>query len=192
MIRHTRIPHLLLQPTAFTQVCLCGSTTFRFGMPLCPQYVWEETPTTVKIVVAAPGLTKAKSDLLICDTFLRLNFAPYLLQLDLLHPINDSNFTATYGAGSLTCHLNKVRRQLVLLFVSITTPGSSATTLLQSRPRAWGQLTAEGRKQELQDRRCQSQQRLELRLQQAKLARLEQQQAADKYATNLAYLAHAT
>lgn len=80
-------------------------------MPLTPLHSWEESPTAVKIVIEAPGLTQAKSDLLICDNFLRVNFPPYLLQLDLLNHIDDTNCKAVFGVGSVTCYLEKVRRQ---------------------------------------------------------------------------------
>ena len=80
-------------------------------MPLTPLYTWEESLTAIKIVIEAPGLTKAKSDLLVCDTFLRINSPPYLLQLDLLNPVDDVNCNAVFGLGSVTCHLHKVRRQ---------------------------------------------------------------------------------
>lgn len=77
-------------------------------MPLTPQYTWVETATTVSITINAPGLTKAKSDLLICDTFLRVNCPPYLLQIDLVHQVDDTSGTAVFGPGGLTCCLNKV------------------------------------------------------------------------------------
>ena len=83
-------------------------------MPLTPLYSWEESLTAIKIVIEAPGLTKAKSDLLICDNFLRVNFPPYLLQLDLLNQIDDTKCDAVFGLGSVTCRLEKVRRQTCL------------------------------------------------------------------------------
>lgn len=85
-------------------------------MPLSPLYTWEENFTTIKVVIDAPGLTRAKSDLLICDTFLRLNFPPYLLQLDLHADIDDANCNAVFGVGMVTCHLRKVRRQSCPVF----------------------------------------------------------------------------
>ena len=84
-------------------------------MPLLPHYTWEESSAAIKLVVQAPGLTKAKTDLLICDIYLRVNFPLYLLQLDLLHPIDDANSTAVFGLGTLTCHLNKVWWRSVLI-----------------------------------------------------------------------------
>ena len=77
-------------------------------MPLTPQYTWDETETTVDIAITAPGLTKAKSDLLICDTFVRVNNPPYLLQLDLARAVDDSNGTAVFGTSSLALRLTKV------------------------------------------------------------------------------------
>ena len=77
-------------------------------MPLTPQHSWDETDTTMNIVVTAPGLTKAKSDLLICDTFVRINAPPYLLQLDLAHAVDDCNGTAVFGTSSLALRLTKV------------------------------------------------------------------------------------
>ena len=79
-------------------------------MPLVPEYSWNETDKHLSIDVKATGLSKAKSDLLICDTFLCLNCAPYLLQLDLLHAIVDGDVTAIFGVGSLSLRLTKVTR----------------------------------------------------------------------------------
>lgn len=58
---------------------------------------------------------------------------------------------------------------------------SARTDLLQVQPVLWGHLTAQGSKQELQDRRRQAQQRLELRLQKEQQARQDRQKAIDKY-----------
>ena len=77
-------------------------------MPLTPQYTWEETDATVSISITAPGLTKDKSDLLISDTFVRVNCPPYLLQLDLAHAIDETNGSALFGTPSLVLRFNKV------------------------------------------------------------------------------------
>lgn len=77
-------------------------------MPLTPQYTWEETKATVSITITAPGLTKAKSDLLISDTYVSVNCPPYLLQLDLAHAVDDTDGSALFGAQSLVLRLNKV------------------------------------------------------------------------------------
>ena len=77
-------------------------------MPLTPQYTWEETEATVSVSITAPGLTKAKSDLLISDTYVSVNCPPYLLQLDLAHAIDERDGSALFGTSSLVLRLNKV------------------------------------------------------------------------------------
>lgn len=61
--------------------------------------------------------------------------------------------------------------------------------LHQVQPVTWGQLTAQGSKRELQDRRGLSQHRLELRLQQDKQARLEKAKVLNKHVTSPSALA---
>ncbi|DBB00644.1 TPA: hypothetical protein ACH3X3_002324 [Trebouxia sp. C0006] len=129
-------------------------------MPLTPQYTWDETDTTVNVAVTAPGLTKAKTDLLICDTFVRVNAPPYLLQLDLAHAVDDSNGTAVFGSSSLALRLSKVDRGL------------------------WGQLAIQAPKEEVQQRRQQAQQRLADSLASNKQAQLDRKKALDKAASD--------
>ncbi|KAA6428647.1 MAG: dyslexia susceptibility 1 candidate protein [Trebouxia sp. A1-2] len=129
-------------------------------MPLTPQHSWDETDTTMNIVVTAPGLTKAKSDLLICDTFVRINAPPYLLQLDLAHAVDDCNGTAVFGTSSLALRLTKVERGL------------------------WGQLAIQAPKEELHQRRQQAQQRLADSLATNKQAQLDRKKALDKAASD--------
>ena len=84
-------------------------------MPLIPDYTWQETEAFINVTVEATGLSKTKTDLLICDNFVRVNCEPYLLQLDLLHPVNDAECTAVFGTGTLSLRFSKVSSTLSLL-----------------------------------------------------------------------------
>lgn len=78
-------------------------------MPLCPQYSWEESEKALTVVLTAPGLSKAKTDLLISDLQVRISCQPYLLQLDLRHEVDEARCSATFGASQLSLRLSKVR-----------------------------------------------------------------------------------
>ncbi len=149
------------------------------SMPLTPQHTWEETGATISVVITAPGLTKAKSDLLICDNFVRLNCPPYLLQLDLAHQVDDANGSAVFGPGGVTFRLNKVSKER-LHQVSHCCMLRLSADACQVEQILWGQLTAQGTKQDLQERRQTAQQRLGLRLESNKQAQLDQRKALDK------------
>ena len=77
-------------------------------MPLVPQYTWEESDKTVTIVITAPGLSKAKTDLLISDLQVRVSSQPYLLQLDLRHAIDEVEASAVFAPSQLSLRLSKV------------------------------------------------------------------------------------
>ena len=97
-------------------------------MPLTPQYTWEETEATVSVTITAPGLTKAKSDLLISDTYVGVSCPPYLLQLDLAHAIDETDGRALFGTASLVLRLNKVGLQKIGAEVRAGFVGTTTTT----------------------------------------------------------------
>ena len=62
---------------------------FEIGsMPLSPEYSFTQTDTTVSLHVSLKGTPKRKVDIYIADVFVKVNFAPYLLQLDLCEPVS--------------------------------------------------------------------------------------------------------
>lgn len=77
-------------------------------MPLSPEYTWEESENTVTIVIAAPGLSKAKTDVLISDLQVHVSCQPYLLQLDLRYEVDEVQSSAVFGSSQLSVRLNKV------------------------------------------------------------------------------------
>ena len=85
---------------------LCVNVT----MPLVPQYTWEESDKTITIVITAPGLSKAKTDLLISDLQVRVSSQPYLLQLDLRYAIDEAETSAVFAPSQLSLRLSKVRQ----------------------------------------------------------------------------------
>ena len=56
-------------------------------MPLSPEYTWTQDERAVELHVALKGTPARKVDVYVSDLFVKLNFAPYLLQLDLLRPV---------------------------------------------------------------------------------------------------------
>jgi dyslexia susceptibility 1 candidate gene 1 protein len=58
-------------------------------MPVKPSFDWEQTDTAIILRVQIKGFKPDAVDVFISDTFVKVNAHPtYLLQLDLLHPIN--------------------------------------------------------------------------------------------------------
>eukprot|EP00743_Colponemidia_sp_Colp-15_P006644 GILK01007162.1.p1 GENE.GILK01007162.1~~GILK01007162.1.p1 ORF type:complete len:424 (+),score=64.46 GILK01007162.1:47-1318(+) len=111
-------------------------------MPLTPSYTWQETESSVAIEVSLPRAKAEQVDVLATQYFIKINFPPYLLNLDLHDAINCEDVTNTARIGD-----NKA----VLEFKKAT-------------PAIWGTLVSKLGKDELKRRRDQSIQAHEERL----------------------------
>lgn len=79
-------------------------------MPLSPEYSFSQTDAAIELHVALKGTPKRKVDIYIADVFVKINFAPYLLQLDLLKPVSLEKPVARFDQrdGKLHVILEKV------------------------------------------------------------------------------------
>jgi hypothetical protein len=95
-------------------------------MPITASYTWSEKRDSVKVLVPLKGVSAAKADVLVSSSTLKVNFAPYLLDIVLLNEIDSLKHKASVKDG-------------VLLI-----------TLFKKESVLWGKLEREGTKDDLQ------------------------------------------
>jgi len=78
-------------------------------MPLDADYTWRQTDDTLAIDVPLKGSSASSVDILATELLLKVSFGRYLLQLDLLHAIDDTACVAK--VSNLHCHI--VIQQLI-------------------------------------------------------------------------------
>ena len=101
-------------------------------MPLTPSYDWDETADSVRLYIQLKGKSPNEVDLFASDLYVKVNFNPYLLEVDLRSAITEDASTARFKKGVLTVKLTK------------------------ASPGLWGELFAEGDKAALKQRRAES------------------------------------
>lgn len=74
-------------------------------MPLSPEYSFTQTAAAVSLHVALKGTPKRKVDIYIADVFVKINFAPYLLQLDLCAPVSLDKCVARFDQRDGKLHV---------------------------------------------------------------------------------------
>ena len=74
-------------------------------MPISAAYTWEQTRENVMIHVALKGTAKTSVDIYISDLFLKVNFSPYLLAIDLHDKINYEKCVARFDQRDGQLHL---------------------------------------------------------------------------------------
>eukprot|EP00984_Skeletonema_dohrnii_P010576 scaffold4123_cov91-Skeletonema_dohrnii-CCMP3373.AAC.1 len=98
-------------------------------MPLSSEYTWSETTETVTISVPLKGVSHKTVDILTLNNILKVNYKPYLLDLNLFQDIVEDKSKAILKDGVLSIRLMKKKSQL------------------------WGQLCFIGSKSEIAARR---------------------------------------
>ena len=98
-------------------------------MPLSSEYTWSETTETVTISVPLKGVSHKTVDILTLNNILKVNYKPYLLDLNLFQDIVEDKSKAVFKDGVLSIRLTKKESQL------------------------WGQLCFIGSKSEIAARR---------------------------------------
>ena len=94
-------------------------------MPIIALYTWSEKRDTIKVLVPLKGVSAAKADVLVSGSTLKVNFAPYILDIVLLKEIDSIKHKASVKEGVLNI------------------------TLFKKESGLWGALEAEGSKEEL-------------------------------------------
>ncbi|KAI8482091.1 hypothetical protein Bbelb_401780 [Branchiostoma belcheri] len=70
-------------------------------------YTWEETETSVFITVPLKGVQAKKTDIFSTDKYIKVNYPPYLFEVDLFAPVVDDKSTAQVGNGTVVFKLVK-------------------------------------------------------------------------------------
>mmetsp|Transcript_8132 Transcript_8132/g.13162 ORF Transcript_8132/g.13162 Transcript_8132/m.13162 type:complete len:579 (+) Transcript_8132:149-1885(+) len=126
-------------------------------MPVTPQYTWNETDREVFVQVPIKNAKNSKTDIECSDAWLKINFPPSLLQLDLFDFIDDEKSRIVVEDNVIKCRL--VKRE----------------------ERKWGRLNSLGDKEVLRKRREESIQRRDERLKKQREELVEKRRADDKY-----------
>ena len=113
-------------------------------MPLSSEYTWSETTETVTILIPLKGVSHKAVDISTTSNILKVNFKPYLLDLNLYQDISEDKSKAVFKDGVLNISLAKKEFQL------------------------WGQLCFIGSKSEIAARREESFKLRDARTQQQK------------------------
>ena len=79
-------------------------------MPLSARYEWEESESELRLSVPLKGTKPAAVDIYATQALLKINFAPYLVVLDLFKEIEDTTCQAKVANGVLSVRMQKLQR----------------------------------------------------------------------------------
>ena len=98
-------------------------------MPVSGTYTWTETPEAVELTVSLKGASFKSLDVLLTETFVKVTYPPFLLDLNLLKSVEESRSKAIRKDGVLYIELVKKEKGI------------------------WGHLLFDGTKEEIAERR---------------------------------------
>ena len=75
-------------------------------MPISAAYTWEQTRENVLIHISLKGTAKSSVDIYVSDLFLKVNFSPYLLALDLYDKVVFDKCVARFDQRDGKLHLS--------------------------------------------------------------------------------------
>ena len=76
-------------------------------MPISGEYTWSETNDTIEVVIPLKGVSPKKVDVFTACNILKVSYAPFLLDLNLYHEINEDKSRAVLKNGTLKICLFK-------------------------------------------------------------------------------------
>ncbi|XP_077989227.1 dynein axonemal assembly factor 4-like [Glandiceps talaboti] len=77
-------------------------------MPIAiKDYSWDEAETTVHITVPLKGVKATKADIFSTDEYIKVSFPPYIFEVALFQPVDDSKGSAQVGNGAIIFNLVK-------------------------------------------------------------------------------------
>jgi dyslexia susceptibility 1 candidate gene 1 protein len=103
-------------------------------MPVSGEFTWTESADRIEVTVPLKGVSPKKVDVFTASTILKVSFPPFLVDLNLFHPIDVDKSKAILKEGTLKILLAKKDGQREF----------------------WGQLCFEGTKEEVKLRRQQA------------------------------------
>ncbi len=72
------------------------------------EFTWTETEKEVYIKIPLKGVNPKKVDIYYTDSFIKVNFVPFLFELDLFGYINYKASSVSIGDGHVSFSLQKV------------------------------------------------------------------------------------
>ena len=111
-------------------------------MPIDAEYTWNQTEESIEIQISLKGTPARQVDVYISDVLVKINFAPYLLQLDLCKPVLFDKSVARFDQRDGKLHLifpkaesaNAPWKSLVHMYPATASP--SEKRLLRQERRA--------------------------------------------------------
>nr|XP_006812430.1 PREDICTED: LOW QUALITY PROTEIN: dyslexia susceptibility 1 candidate gene 1 protein homolog [Saccoglossus kowalevskii] len=103
-------------------------------MPLAVKdYTWDETETTVHIVVPLKGVKANKVDIFSTDEYIKVSFPPYIFEVALFEPVDDGKGSAQVGNGAIKFDLVK---QEPRIWTRLTSVQSGDKDVMKSKRQA--------------------------------------------------------
>ncbi|XP_038076928.1 dynein assembly factor 4, axonemal-like [Patiria miniata] len=146
-------------------------------------YTWDETETSVHVVVPLKGVKASKVDIFSTDEYLKVNYPPYLFEVVLFQPVDDSKGTAQVGDGTITFNLQKKEPGLWSRLISLN---SEDKDLMKSKRQAAIDATHKKAQQEKQRQQVEKQERdrmalkEQMRLENEERQRIEEVKEAER------------
>ena len=81
-------------------------------MPLTGDYTWSESNNTVSFTINLKGVSHKHVDVFVTSTFLKVNYTPYLIDINLFDEIDEDTSNAIFKDGELHICLAKKVHQL--------------------------------------------------------------------------------
>lgn len=80
-------------------------------MPVKGDYTWTQTNSAIELFISLKGVSLKTVDIYLSDTFLKINYRPYLLEIDLRRSVNYGRSTAVCKNGNLVILLTKMHKE---------------------------------------------------------------------------------
>merc|ERR1711959_324497 len=77
------------------------------AMPITAEYTWEESDDVIAVLVPLRGAKTSAEHIFIADEYVKVNSAPYFLELDLQGQIRAADSRAIFSRDGLRLHLHK-------------------------------------------------------------------------------------
>mmetsp|Transcript_7589 Transcript_7589/g.12782 ORF Transcript_7589/g.12782 Transcript_7589/m.12782 type:complete len:815 (-) Transcript_7589:130-2574(-) len=100
-------------------------------MPIKAAYTWSEKKDTIKVLVPLKGVSASKADIIVSSSTLKVNFAPYLLDLVLLKEIDSLRHKASVKDGVL--HITLCKKEVNTMWGTLEAEGDKETLMAVKR-----------------------------------------------------------
>ena len=70
-------------------------------------YSWTQTKKSIDISIPLKGVSPKKIDILLTETYIKVSYRPFLLEIDLFKAVDEVSSRAVLKSGTLIIHLRK-------------------------------------------------------------------------------------